>query len=75
MDSKFSEEMRRMYESFYKQDEGDSIVAVVSEGIPGEYDDNPTVNDYEAKGYQLIDANIFGQGDESGEILIFKRSE
>lgn len=54
---------------------GKDAVAVVSQGTPGEYDYNPTVKEYEAKGYKLVDANMFGQGDESGEILIFARHD
>ena len=75
MDSELSEKTRRMYEFFYRQDMGDSVVAVVSQGTPGEYDENPTVREYAEKGYRLIDANMFGQGDDSGEILIFKPAE
>ena len=29
------------------------------------------IEEYEAKGYKLRDANMFGQGDETCEILIF----
>ena len=54
---------------------GKDAVAVVSKGSPGNYDDNPTVMEYEAKGYKLVDSNMFGhmfgQGNETGEILIF----
>ena len=50
---------------------GKDALAVVSEGPPGQYEDNPTVNEYKAKGYKLVDGNMFGQGNETGEILIF----
>ena len=60
-----------MYETFYKADYGPNVVAVISEGQPGEYDDNPTIDEYTEKGYKLIDANMFGQDGEVGEILIF----
>ena len=54
---------------------GKDAVAVVSKGSPGNNDDNPTVMEYEAKGYKLVDSNMFGQcgcqGNETGEILIF----
>ena len=54
---------------------GMHAVAVVSKGNPGEYDNNPTVIEYQARGYELVDANMFGQGGETGEILIFNKVE
>lgn len=60
-----------MYEFFYKQDYGKDVVAVISEGEPGEYDENPSVKEYTDKGYKLVDANMFGEEGEIGEILIF----
>jgi hypothetical protein len=54
---------------------GMHAVAVVSKGNPGEYENNPTVIEYQAKGYELVDANMFGQGGETGEILIFNKVE
>ena len=53
------------------------MVAVISGAEPGDYQNNPTIDEYKQKGYKLIDANMFGKvGAESerGEILIFKLS-
>ena len=73
MDAKLIESMRFMNQIGAWETYGKDAVAVVSQGTPGEYDDNSTVKEYEAKGYKLVDANMFGQGNESGEILIFAR--
>ena len=73
MDAKLIESMRFMNQVSAWETYGKDAVAVVSQGTPGEYADNPTVKDFEAKGYKLVDANMFGQGNESGEILVFAR--
>ncbi len=75
MDEEFIEYMRHMNQIGAWETYGKDAIAVVSQGTPGEYTDNPIVKEYEAKGYKLRDANIFGQGYESGEILIFAKSE
>ena len=72
MDAKFVEGMRQMHESCYRLDYGMDVIAVVSAGEPGEYENNPTIEEYTQKGYKLIDANMFGCGNERGEILLFK---
>ena len=71
MDEKLIEGMRRMNQIGAWEAYGKDAIAVVSQGTLGEYTDNPTVKEYEAKDYKLRDANMFGQGDETGEILIF----
>ena len=71
MDKDLPEKMRGMYEFFYKKEFGDSVIAVISESEPGNYEDNSTISKYKKNGYKLMDANIFGQGFEKGEILIF----
>ncbi|MBO5748821.1 MAG: hypothetical protein J6R48_07395 [Muribaculaceae bacterium] len=50
---------------------GPKAVVVLSEGAAGEYDNNPTIDKYYAMGYRLADANMFGHGDETMEVLIF----
>ena len=67
MDEKLIEGMRRMNQIGAWETYGKDAIAVVSQGTPGD----PTVKEYEAKGYKLRDANMFGQGNETGEILIF----
>ena len=71
MDAKLIEVMRCMNQIDAWETYGKDAVAVVSKGSPGNNDDNPTVMEYEAKGYKLVDSNMFGQGNETGEILIF----
>ena len=71
MNSIFIEHMRCVYQIDAWETFGKNAVAVVSEGTPGNYDDNPTVKEYKEKGYKLVDANMFGKGFEFGEILIF----
>ena len=75
MDEEFIEYVRDMNLIGAWETYGMEAIAVVSQGTPGEYTDNPTVKEYEAMGYKLKDANIFGQGYETGEILIFSKSE
>lgn len=50
---------------------GPNAVVVLSEGEAGEYDNNPTIDKYSAMGYRLADANMFGHGYETMEVLIF----
>ena len=75
MDEIFIEGMRLMNQVGAWEAYGKDAIAVVSKGTPGEYKVNPTVKEYEAKGYKLKDANMFGFGDETGEILIFVKKE
>ena len=75
MEKNFVESMRKHFEFFAKMEYGDSAVAVVSEGKPGEYDNNPTIAKYQELGYKLADANMFGDLGETGEILIFQKAK
>ena len=64
MDEKIIVGMRRMNQIGAQETYGNCAIAVVSQGTPGEYTDNPTVNEFQAKDYKLREANMFGQGDE-----------
>ena len=72
-----AEDMRLLFEKYYQLEYGEDVVAVISSAEPGDYQNNPTIDEYTQKGYKLIDANMFGTvGTESerGEILVFKPS-
>ncbi len=73
MEAEFIEKMRLFYEKCYKLEYGTDIVAAVNGGEPGNYDNNPTIEEYAQKGYKFFDANMFGHGDECGEILLFRQ--
>ena len=76
MNADFVEEVRKMHEQFASMEYGPlglAVTAVVNEMV-GEYDNNPLIDRYEAQGYRFADANMFGTGGESGEILIFTKS-
>ena len=47
MDEKLIEGMRRMNQIGAWETYGKDAIAVVSQGTPGEYADNPTVKEYE----------------------------
>lgn len=67
-----AEEMRVFYERCYREEYGPEVMAVLNGGEPGNYDNNPTVEEYRQKGYKLIDANMFGDSLGSvAEIFIF----
>lgn len=77
MNADFVEEVRKMHEQFASMEygpQGLAVTAVVNEMV-GEYDNNPLIDRYEAQGYRFADANMFGAGGESGEILIFTKSK
>lgn len=50
---------------------GMDAIVVLNGGEPGEYENNPTIQEYEEKGYRLCDANMFGKGCERYEALTF----
>jgi hypothetical protein len=50
---------------------GTDAIVVLNGGEPGVYENNPTIKEYEEKGYRLCDANMFGQGLERYEALTF----
>ena len=67
-----AEKMRLFYEKCYQLEYGTDIIAVINNAEPGSYESNPIIDEYTQKGYKLIDANMFGNEKELGEILIFK---
>ena len=72
MDKEHAEKMRVFYERCYRAEYGPEVIAVFNGGEPGSYENNPTIEEYEQKGYKMIDANMFGDGLGSvGEIFIF----
>ena len=71
MDKNIIEDMRCMYQIDAWETYGKDAVAVMNEGFSGEYDENPTIKEYKAKGYKLVDANMFGEGTDTFEILTF----
>ena len=75
MDAELIERMKRIYQISAWETYGKDAIAVLSEGTPGIYDNNPTINEYKTKGYKLVDANMFGHGVETGEILVFAKME
>ncbi|MBR5898810.1 MAG: hypothetical protein IKZ14_05015 [Muribaculaceae bacterium] len=50
---------------------GEKAIVVINEGEAGEYENNPTIIEYEAKGYHFVDANMFGHDTEILESLTF----
>ena len=71
MEKDFIEKMLSIYKEEAVECYGEDAIVVISEGEAGEYDDNPTIAEYEAKGYRLADANMFGFGESAGEVLTF----
>ena len=66
--------MLRWYTEMAHEAYGDDVLVVLSEAKPGEYADNPTIKEYKAKGYEFLDANIFGMGlEQMGEVLLFRK--
>lgn len=68
----FAEKMRLFYEMCYQLEYGADIIAVINNAEPGSYESNPIIDEYAQTGYKLIDANMFGNEKERGEIFIFK---
>ena len=71
METDFMEKLRLFFELSYRAHYGNDTIAVINGGEPGDYTNNPTVEEYYKKGYKMIDANMCGFGEERGEILIF----
>ena len=71
----FAEKIRLFYEKCYQKEYGADVIAVISSAQPGDYQNNPTIDEYTKKGYKLIDANMFGDENGQGEILLFKSSQ
>jgi len=74
MDIKELESLRMFHEMAYKEID-DSAIVVVEKGNV-DYENNPTIKDYESKGYKLFDSNRFGslEGVE-GEFLVFVKKK
>ena len=71
---KFRRSMLQWWTEMAREAYGDDVVVVLSEAKPGEYADNPTIKEYKAKGYEFLDANIFGMGlEQMGEVLLFRK--
>ena len=67
------EKKRLFYENIAREDDPTAEAVVVMGSV--DYDKCPVINEYQAKGYHLSDANAFGLGDEmTGEVLIFSKS-
>ncbi len=54
-----------------KETFGPDAIVILNGGELGVYENNPTVIEYENKGYRLCDANMFGEGLEKMETLTF----
>ncbi len=73
MEKELIEKILKIYEFGAKSDFGADAIVVLNGGAPGEYENNPTIIEYEEKGYRFCDANMFGQGCERYEALTFCR--
>ena len=73
MEKELIEKILKIYEFGAKADFGVDAIVVLNGGTPGEYENNPTIIEYEEKGYRFCDANMFGQGCERYEALTFCR--
>lgn len=73
MDKTDIENLRKLYELSYQ--ENDSSVIVIVELGEVDYEKNETITNYRNKGYKLIDSNRFGEGlDVVGEFLVFAKA-
>ena len=71
MEKELNEKMLKIYAFAAKDTFGADAIVVLNGGTPGEYENNPTIIEYEKKGYRLCDANMFGKGFERYEALTF----
>ena len=71
MEKELIEKMLKTYGFMAKLDFGEDAIVVLNGGTPGEYQNNPTIIEYEEKGYRFCDANMFEQGFERYEALTF----
>ena len=65
--------MLALYTLAAKETFGIDAVVALNAGGPGVYENNPTIIEYEQKGYKFCDANIFGEGLERMESLTFRK--
>ena len=73
MDNTFIKTMLALHALAAKEAFGADAVVALNAGEPGVYENNPTIKEYEAKGYELCDANMFGEGLERMESLTFRK--
>jgi hypothetical protein len=71
MDKDFIATMLKIYTLGAIDRFGTDAIVVLNGGEPGVYENNPTIMEYEKKGYHLCDANMFGKGCERYEALTF----
>ena len=69
MDQSFIKTMLTLHLLAAKETFGKDAVVALNAGEPGVYVNNPTVKEFEAKGYELCDANMFGEGLERMEVV------
>lgn len=71
MEKDFIATMLRIYTLDAIDTFGTDAIVVLNGDEPGVYENNPTIKEYEEKGYRLCDANMFGQDLERYEALTF----
>ena len=71
MEKDFITTMLRIYTLGAIDTFGMDAIVVLNGGEPGEYENNPTIKEYEEKGYRLCDTNMFGKDLERYEALTF----
>ena len=69
MDKDFIKTMLALHFLAAKETFGPDAIVILNGGELGVYENNPTVIEYENKGYRLCDANMFGEGLEKMETL------
>lgn len=73
MDKDFIKTMLALHTLAAKEAFGSDAVVALNAGEPGVYENNPTIIEYEQKGYIFCDTNIFGEGLERMETLTFRK--
>ncbi len=73
MDKDFIKTMLAMHTLVAKEAFGADAVVALNAGELGVYENNPTIIEYEQKGYKFCDANMFGEGLERMETLTFQK--
>lgn len=73
MDKDFIKTMLALHTLAAKEAFGADAVVALNAGVPGVYENNPTIIEYEQKGYKFCDANMFGEGLERMETLTFRK--
>ena len=73
MDDTYIYAMLALHTLAAKEAFGADAVVALNVGEPGVYENNPTIIEYEQKGYKFCDANMFGEGLERMETLTFRK--